>query len=89
MCNREELRLLFFCCANLKIMLDLWVHIIYNKVTVKKDLTSQAGKSQKGEKMANGMTNEQFKSFIQLIIQIIKDSKDKDEAVKKIEALLK
>lgn len=70
-------------------MLDLWVHIIYNKVTVKKDLTSKAGKSQKGEKMANGMTNEQFKSFIQLIIQIIKDSKDKDEAVKKIEALLK
>lgn len=35
------------------------------------------------------MTNEQFKTFLKLIIEIIRDSKDKNEAIKKIEALLK
>ena len=34
------------------------------------------------------MTNEQFRTFIKMIIQIITDSKDKAEAVKKIEALI-
>lgn len=34
------------------------------------------------------MTNEQFRTFIKMIIQIITDSKDKSEAVKKIEALI-
>lgn len=33
------------------------------------------------------MTNEQFRTVVELIIQIIKDN-DKDEAVKKIEALI-
>ncbi len=36
-----------------------------------------------------GMTNEQFNTILKMIIQIIKDSKDKDEAIKKIETLLK
>lgn len=36
-----------------------------------------------------GMTNEQFNTVLKMIIQIIKDSKDKDEAIKKIETLLK
>ena len=35
------------------------------------------------------MTNEQFNTFLKMIIQIIKDSIDKTDAVKKIEALLK
>lgn len=39
--------------------------------------------------MNEKMTNEQFNTVLKLIIQIIKDSKDKEEAVKKIEALLK
>lgn len=34
------------------------------------------------------MTNEQFRTIIKMIIQIIKDSTDKTDAVKKIEALL-
>lgn len=33
------------------------------------------------------MTNEQFRVIIEMIIQIIKDN-DKDEAIKKIEALI-
>ena len=70
-------------------MLDLWVHIIYNKVTVKKDLTSKAGKSQKGEKMEEEMTNVEFMTVLKLIIQILKDDGVKEETVKKIEALLK
>ncbi len=34
------------------------------------------------------MTNEQFKMFLEMVIQIIKDSADKKDAIKKIEALL-
>ena len=33
------------------------------------------------------MTNEQFRTFFKMIIEIIRDSKDKNEAIKKIEAL--
>ena len=36
----------------------------------------------------DGMTNEQFKTVLDLIIQIIRDSKDKDEAIDKITALI-
>ena len=39
--------------------------------------------------MAEGMTNEQFQTAIKMIVQIIKDSDSKEEAIKKIEALLK
>lgn len=35
------------------------------------------------------MTNEQFQTMLKMIIQIIKDSETKEEAVKKIEALIK
>lgn len=35
-----------------------------------------------------GMSNEQFKIAIKMIIQIIKDSETKEDAIKKIEALL-
>lgn len=38
--------------------------------------------------MAKGMTNEQFKITLKMIITIIEDSKSKDEAVEKIKALL-
>lgn len=38
--------------------------------------------------MEDGMTNEQFRTVLEMIIQIIKDSESKDDAVKKIEALL-
>ena len=47
----------------------------------------RTGQDEKGEQM-EGMTNEQFKTTLKMIIQMIKDSKDKEEAVKKIEALL-
>lgn len=35
------------------------------------------------------MTNDALKILIKSIIQIIKDSKDKEDAIQKIEALLK
>ncbi len=38
--------------------------------------------------MNEGMTNQQFETVLKMIITIIKDSKDKNEAIKKIEALL-
>ncbi len=38
--------------------------------------------------MEQGMTNEQFKKVLKMIITIIEDSKSKDEAVEKIKALL-
>ncbi len=37
----------------------------------------------------NGMTNEQFKAVLKMIIEIIKSSATKEEAIKKIEALTK
>lgn len=36
-----------------------------------------------------GMTNQQFEIVLKMIIQIIKDSKNKEEMIKKIEALIK
>lgn len=38
--------------------------------------------------MSKGMTNQQFKTVLKMIITIIKDSQSKDEAIQKIEALL-
>lgn len=38
--------------------------------------------------MEKNMTNEQFRIFIKMIIEIIKSSDSKEEAIKKIEALL-
>lgn len=35
------------------------------------------------------MTNEEIKFFLKMIIQIVKDSKDKEEIIKKLEELLK
>lgn len=35
-----------------------------------------------------GMTNEQFKTVLEMILQIIKDSETKEQAIKKIETLL-
>lgn len=39
------------------------------------------------ENKMDEMTNEQFRTIIELIIQIVKDN-NKDEAIRKIEALL-
>lgn len=39
--------------------------------------------------MEEGMTNEQFEITLKMIIQIIKDSTSKEDAIKKIEALMK
>ena len=34
-----------------------------------------------------GMTDEQFEIVLKMILQIVKDSKDKEDAIKKIEEL--
>ena len=39
--------------------------------------------------MQEEMTDRQMATILQMIVQIIKDSKDKDDAIKKIEALIK
>lgn len=71
-------------------MLDLWLHISYNIITVKEDLSEYAREQeQKGETMEEGMTNEQFKIVLKMIIQILKDDGVKEETIKKIEDLLK
>lgn len=38
--------------------------------------------------MEEGMTNDQFNKVLKMIIQIIKDSESKEEAIKKIEDIL-
>ena len=45
--------------------------------------------SARKENGMEGMTNEQFKIVLNMIIQIIKDSDTKEEAIKKVEALVK
>lgn len=42
----------------------------------------------KEKNMEEGMTNEQFNKVLKMIIQIIKDSESKEEAIKKIEDIL-
>nr|DAF12332.1 MAG TPA: hypothetical protein [Caudoviricetes sp.] len=71
-------------------MLDLCDTKVYNIITVKEYLTSSQAspKWQKGDNMEKNMTNEQFRIFIKMIIEIIKSSDSKEEAIKKIEALL-
>ena len=44
---------------------------------------------QKGEVMNENMTNSEMVIFLKMILQIVKDSKDKEEIEKKIEELLK
>ena len=39
--------------------------------------------------MQEEMTDKQMTTILKMIVQIIKDSKDKDDAIKKIEALIK
>ena len=43
--------------------------------------------ARKGEKM-EGMTNEQFRVVLKMIIQILKEDNVKEETIKKIEDLL-
>jgi len=56
-----------FYIENQKIMLDFWATKVCNKITVKEDLMSKAGKSRKGGGM-EGMTNEQFQIFLKMVI---------------------
>ena len=68
---------------------------VYNIVTVGKYLTNTQGKVQKGEKMDEEMNVGELlkqvteENTIRKILAIVKESKDKEEAIKKIEALLK
>lgn len=39
--------------------------------------------------MQEGMTNEQFNTVLKMIVEIIKASNSKEEAIEKIEALVK
>lgn len=41
------------------------------------------------EKQMEDMSNEEIKIFLKMILQIVKDSKDKEEIIEKIEELLK
>lgn len=50
---------------------------------------SLEGKSRRGDKMNEEMTNLEFISVIKLIIQLIRDTDDKEELIKKIEVLIK
>ena len=39
--------------------------------------------------MEEGMTNEQFNTVLKMIVEILKTSESKEDAIKKIEALTK
>ena len=55
--------------------------------TVKKGLNNMGASTGKENQM--DVTNVEFEAVIKLIIQVIKDTEDKEELIKKIEALLK
>ena len=68
-------------------IIDTAVRTCYNIITAREtglNKTASVGK----ENDMEDMTNEQFKTFIKMIIQIIKDSSDRQDAIKKIEALI-
>ena len=56
----------------------------YNINTVRDDKSDE----RKEKTMTDRMTNEQFNKVLKMIIQIIKDSETKEEAIKKIEDIL-
>ena len=56
----------------------------YNIITVRDDKSNE----RKEKNMTDRMTNEQFNKVLKMIIQIIKDSETKEEAIKKIEDIL-
>lgn len=58
----------------------------YNSVREVPDNTVASARK---EYNMEGMTNEQFKIVLNMIIQIIKDSESKEDAIKKVEALVK
>lgn len=55
-----------------------------NIITVRDDKWNE----RKEKNMEKGMTNDQFNKVLKMIIQIIKDSDSKEEAIKKIEDIL-
>lgn len=59
----------------------------YNIVTANTNVIANKTAGVRKEKDMEEMTNEQFKTVLEMIIQIIKDN-SKEEAIKKIEALL-
>lgn len=75
-------------------MLDFCHDTIYNKVTVKEDLTSKAGKSRKGGDMDEEMNvSELLREVVEenqtrKILEILNESKDLEEAKGKVKALL-
>ncbi|WP_144398176.1 hypothetical protein [Criibacterium bergeronii] len=80
---------------NFQKTLDFWISISYNIITVREHLTSTQGKMQKGEPMneemnqAEELVKQTEEKMIYKILLILKEAKDKEEAIKKIEALLK
>lgn len=75
------------CTSFYIVTIDFWSTLCYNIDTVRETL-QVTGQAEKGGNMEEGMTNEQFNKVLKMIIQIIKDSTDKQDAIKKIEALL-
>lgn len=65
-------------------MVDNGNQIGYNINTVRDDKSDE----RKEKTMTDRMTNEQFNKVLKMIIQIIKDSETKEEAIKKIEDIL-
>lgn len=63
--------------------------LLYNIITGtnKAFVLNQAAGARKENDMEE-MTNEQFRTILEMIIQLIKDSESKEDAVKKIEALV-
>lgn len=68
-------------------IMQIWVYNIITE-THKRVLNLNPTASVRKENIMEEMTDLQFKAIIKSIIQIIKDNDDKNEMIKKIEALV-
>lgn len=72
----------------MKLLLDFWSTISYNIITVKESPDEYGGRCQKGEKMEEQMTDYQFQTILKMILEVLDNCKDIEEAKEKIKALL-
>lgn len=83
--NKKFAYCLIFSGKIVDIVCEMQYNIIIRLSKTQTTLNETA--SVRKENTMNEMTNEQFRTILEMIIQIIKDN-DKDIAIKKIEALI-
>ena len=81
---------MLFLILKFRNFVDFFIKICYTIYTVRDDKKPYEYRGQaRKENQMEEMTNEQFNTFLKMIVQIIEDSDTKEEAVEKIKKLTK